>query len=677
MFNSKNSSTPQPTSAGALAENFLAENYSTDDYLADGYLAPESAQAIKSSSTYYEEAQALNIPVPPVAGEPNWGPLYSQTFDLTDPGTLDTRKKVLVHTGKQSWKRFLGNLLYGFVQYGSTSLLPITAGYLLDQLIIHGLSKALWLPTLYLLLNILVASTLYGFMQMITLITSERACFDDIDRTASRSVTNGHAISQEISSGDVVQTVETDAYNLAMFYESSAHTLSALLVALGVCWYMFAINIPMGLAVLLSIPLFSGISSLISKPLHKRIDARRTESGTLTTVANDAVMGLRILRGLGAESRYLARYEKQSERLRDTGIAMATLNSLSAVMRQASPAIVTAIILGIGSAEIYAGRLEPGQLVAFFGLTGIINTFMMRLSWLIIIGPKAWVSARKIAALNAVPRKLNDNADLEAPSEPYGELADPISGAQAPAGKLTALVCAEPDRSAQVAKRFARLDEHTPATLNGQPLTEMPLKWVRTNLLYSHGEAGLFAGTLREGLLGRKARAAKPLSPGELLAWNTLQNRLDDNQFKLQDQQRKDLDDKLLGALKAAACADVMGSLQLGLDGLITEKGRNLSGGQRQRVSLARALAQQSPNLILVEPTSALDANTENQVAEDLKAHRNGKTTIIATASPLVLHHTDHVIFLGPDGQVQDTGTHHELFQRNSAYRALTGRGNA
>jgi ABC-type multidrug transport system fused ATPase/permease subunit len=106
---------------------------------------------------------------------------------------------------------------------------------------------------------------------------------------------------------------------------------------------------------------------------------------------------------------------------------------------------------------------------------------------------------------------------------------------------------------------------------------------------------------------------------------------------------------------------------------VVTERGRSFSGGQRQRLVLARVLAADPEILILVEPTSAVDAHTEARVADRLRAHRAGRTTVVTTSSPLLLDRADNVAFL-KDGVVVAFGSHRELLARVPAYRALVTR---
>jgi ABC-type multidrug transport system fused ATPase/permease subunit len=127
-------------------------------------------------------------------------------------------------------------------------------------------------------------------------------------------------------------------------------------------------------------------------------------------------------------------------------------------------------------------------------------------------------------------------------------------------------------------------------------------------------------------------------------------------------------------AVWVTSASDALDALEHGMDGELEERGRALSGGQRQRVALARALLRDPEVLVLIEPTSAVDAHTEARIAERLVAHRAGRTTVLVTASPLLLDRADTVVFV-EGGRVTATGRHHDLLGSQPAYRDIVLRG--
>jgi ABC-type multidrug transport system fused ATPase/permease subunit len=129
----------------------------------------------------------------------------------------------------------------------------------------------------------------------------------------------------------------------------------------------------------------------------------------------------------------------------------------------------------------------------------------------------------------------------------------------------------------------------------------------------------------------------------------------------------------VLAAIEVASAEDVLDALPEGLAGLVEERGRSLSGGQRQRLVLARALLADPEILLLADPTSAVDAHTEARIARRLREARRGRTTVVLTASPLVLDQAERVVFL-EDGVVAATGSHRELLHSSPAYRATVTR---
>ncbi|MFT4229349.1 MAG: ABC transporter ATP-binding protein, partial [Microbacterium sp.] len=176
-----------------------------------------------------------------------------------------------------------------------------------------------------------------------------------------------------------------------------------------------------------------------------------------------------------------------------------------------------------------------------------------------------------------------------------GELVGVVAG-QATAERLVRLLSARP-RPGETAT--ALLDGAAPASRGAEA-------W-RAAVLVAPHRAELFDGTVAWNLGGADPAAAR-------------------------------------AALHAAACGDILDALPHGLDTPVGEGGTRLSGGQRQRIALARAYAADAPVLVLHEPTTSVDAATEQVIASRLRGIRAGRTTLVLTASPALLGACDRVV---------------------------------
>jgi ABC-type multidrug transport system fused ATPase/permease subunit len=254
---------------------------------------------------------------------------------------------------------------------------------------------------------------------------------------------------------------------------------------------------------------------------------------------------------------------------------------------------------------------------------------------------RAFVAAKRVVRVLALEPEVLDpdpSVSWAADEPPYdAELVDVQSGLRVPHGLMTALVSDEPEETARIADRLGRYAEGE-VRWGDVPLSGLPRNVVRRRIVVSHAEAALFSGVLRRqiDIAGRGAEAVD-------------------------------------AALWTASADDVLDALPGGLDAVVAERGRSFSGGQRQRLVLARVLAADPEVLVLVEPTSAVDAHTEARIAQRLVAHRAGRTTVVTTTSPLLLDRVDRVAFLS-EGSVVAFGSHRDLLRDVPEYRAVVTR---
>ncbi|MEK2491106.1 ABC transporter ATP-binding protein [Kitasatospora purpeofusca] len=462
----------------------------------------------------------------------------------------------------------------------------------------------------------------------------------------------GAELPRRVSAGTVVSVGATDITRIGAALESTARGGGAVVSVAVVAGVMLTVSWQLGLVALVGVPLSAAAIAALMRLLHARQHGLRKEQGALADLAVDIVDGLRVLRGIGGERVFADRYRERSQRVRHEGVRVAGVESSVAAGRLLLPGLLVTVIVWLGAHFVGTGRMSPGALVAFYGYAVFLAEQLRRATSMVDQLTRAFVAARMVTDLLAMEPGLGSgDRDLDAETA-RGPLRDPGSGLEIPPGRFVAVACARPDDMLLLADRLGRyVDSGSPATLGGVPLGEFPLAEVRRRILVVDHDARLFSGGL--------AAQLDPHGPAGGGTGGRVAGGTDSAA------------DRLRRALDTASAHDVVEALPEGLDQEITG-GREFSGGQRQRLNLVRALLTDPDTLVLVEPTSALDAHTEARVAERLGAHRHGRSTVVFTTSPILLDRADHVVLV-EGGTVVAEGRHGELLA-DARYRAVVTR---
>ena len=565
---------------------------------------------------------------------------------------------------------------------------PAFLGQALDAGIENGLNARVWgIGALLLVLFVVyaVGDTMLSYFGVAAWM---RTAFD-VDRLAGRQVSaTGADLSRQVSTGEVATIIASDAEYLGNLIEYLPALLGAAASFIVVAVLMLRTSVSLGLVVILGMPLVAAIVTLVIRPLQKRQAVQREAQSAVTTITTDTVAGLRILRGIGGEDVFARRYREASQELRRRGVEVASSQATLMTLQVLLPGLFAAIVVWIAARMAVSGSLTPGGLITFYGYTAYLSWPLWVFTNSVQDYTRAIVGARRLSRLLEVTPaagSLVERLDLDpAAARPVsGNLMDTESGLRLEEGRMTALVCPDPEVSAELATRLGRFTDSGPTvTLAGRPLATMPLGQVRASIVVSGATAQLFTGTLREALNVRGGPDPQPAGVTDLVRAEAERTTGADVDQQVRAQEREaPSDDRLLEAIEIADAGDVLTSLSEGLAGMITEKGRSLSGGQRQRVALARALLTEAPALVLIEPTSALDSHTEARVAARVHRARAGRTTVVVTASPLVLEACDEVVFLDSSGAEVLRSTHRELMAmarsgdaQAADYRAVVSR---
>ena len=568
------------------------------------------------------------------------------------------------------------------------AIVPAFLGQALDAGIENGLNGRVWgIGALLLVLFVVyaVGDTMLSYFG----VTAWMRTAFDVDRLVGRQISaTGKDLSRQVSTGEVATIIASDADYLGKLIEHLPALLGAAASFLVVAVLMLRTSVSLGLIVILGMPLVAAIVTLVIRPLQKRQAVQREAQSAVTTITTDTVAGLRILRGIGGEDVFARRYRDASQELRRRGVEVASSQATLMTLQVLLPGLFAAIVVWVAARMAVAGSLTPGGLITFYGYTAYLSWPLWVFTSSVQDYTRAVVGARRLSRLLEVAPAAGSlverlNLDPAAAHPVSGDLVDTGSGLRLEEGRMTALVCPDPQVSADLATRLGRFTDAGPTvTLAGRPLTTMPLEQVRASVVVSGATAQLFTGTLREALDVRGGPDPQPAGLEDLVRAETERTTGADVDQQVRPQEREAPgDDRLIEAIGIADAGDVLTSLSEGLAGMITEKGRSLSGGQRQRVALARALLTEAPTLVLIEPTSALDSHTEARVAAQVHRARAGRTTVVVTASPLVLEACDEVVLLDSSGAELLRSTHRELMAmaRNghaqaADYRAVVSR---
>ena len=568
------------------------------------------------------------------------------------------------------------------------AIVPAFLGQALDAGIEDGLNGRVWGIGALLLVLFVVYAIGDTMMSYFGVTAWMRTAFD-VDRLVGRQISaTGKDLSRQVSTGEVATIIASDADYLGKLIEHLPDLLGAAASFLVVAVLMLRTSVSLGLIVILGMPLVAAIVTLVIRPLQKRQAVQREAQSAVTTVTTDTVAGLRILRGIGGEDVFARRYRDASQELRRRGVEVASSQATLMTLQVLLPGLFAAIVVWVAARMAVAGSLTPGGLITFYGYTAYLSWPLWVFTSAVQDYTRAVVGARRLSRLLEVTPAAGSlverlNLDPAAAHPVSGDLVDTRSGLRLKEGRMTALVCPDPQVSADLATRLGRFTDAGPTvTLAGRPLATMPLGQVRASIVVSGATAQLFTGTLREALDVRGGPDPQPAGVTDLVRAEAERTTGADVDQQVRAQEREAPgDDRLLEAIEIADAGDVLTSLSEGLAGMITEKGRSLSGGQRQRVALARALLTEAPALVLIEPTSALDSHTEARVAARVHRARAGRTTIVVTASPLVLEACDEVVFLDSSGAELLRSTHRELMAmarsgdaQAADYRAVVSR---
>ncbi|MFF8959852.1 ABC transporter transmembrane domain-containing protein [Streptomyces sp. NPDC014894] len=566
----------------------------------------------------------------------------------TDPGDPDVRSgaRFLIWIGRKQLGGQAISVFWGLVNQLGIAALPIGVGMAV-QAVVDGsgvrLAQAAGLIAL-LGVAIAVGETMLHRATITNWITAAARVHQLLSRRVAEL---GSALTRRVAAGEVVAVSTGDVEKIGWFVESLSRFVAAATALIAICVGLVIYQPALGVVVALGIPVLALAVLPLLPVATRRADVQRDKAGLATELAADTVAGLRVLRGIGGEELFLARYRSASQEMRRASVHSARMWSLISAIQVLLPGALMLSVVVYGANLALAGRVTVGELVTVYSAVLLAAHPMRTFEEIAMAYSYSRPSAKRAARVLSLRRETAGSGAVF--DSPAGDLYDPVTGVLAPEGLLTAVVCGDPDAAGLLADRLGGHPAdggRASVLLGGAPLDELELDAARKAVLVQDKDPVLLSGTLRELLDVPASGAVVPAD-----------------------------------ALEAAHCGDVLQALARAsaddaadpMETRITERGRSLSGGQRQRLALARSLVTDPEVLVLDEPTSAVDSHTEARIAAGVKRLRAGRTTVVLTSSPLLLDLADRVVLVEAERAVA-VGLHRELLRDEARYRAVVTR---
>jgi ATP-binding cassette subfamily B protein len=383
-----------------------------------------------------------------------------------------------------------------------------------------------------------------------------------------------------------------------------------------------------------------------------RTHAMQERLGELSTVVQERLAGMGVVRAYTMEARAVAEFAAANAALRDASALLARTQAHFTPLMGLVTGLGTLVILWIGGTAVASGRITLGALVAFTGYLGYLAWPTAALGFTLALGRRGLASMQRIEEVIAGARGADEvgphapPARAGAPALRFSHLTFAYPGRDAVLrdvsfdvrpGEVVAVVGPTGGGKTTLGLLLARLWEPPAGTvyLGGDDVTTLPLGRLRASLAWVPQDAFLFSRALGDNVaLGREG-----LGRGDVER-----------------------------AAALAGIADEVAAFPAGWDTVVGERGLTLSGGQRQRVALARALAGAPPILVLDDVFANVDAAKETEILATLR--EAAPTILLMTHRLRAAQAADRIVVLD-DGRVVETGSHADLLARDGLYARL------
>ena len=461
----------------------------------------------------------------------------------------------------------------------------------------------------------------------------------------------------EHKTGDLMAHFTNDLQSIRMFLGPTVITAFDATVMLVLVLGQMILYVDVKLTCIAVLPLILIIFGdyFYGKLMHRRFIRKQKAFSDLTDQVQEAVSGIRVIKAFVQEHKELAAFAVTNKNNQEKNLSVVRLQALFVPLLDLIVGASSLLTLLYGGYLAIDGTISLGQFVAFNSYIGMLVWPMIAAGECITYVSQGLASLKRIMTISREQPDIVDGAEVKPVEHLEGDLVfDHLTfsypgESNAPAlsdiclhvekGSTLAVLGRTGSGKTTLANLLMRLYDVKSGMIriDGHALKQIPLRVLRGDIAYVPQDNFLFSDTLENNI----AFGVAEKDP-----------------------------EAVRQAARDACIHDNIMDFPDNYQTMVGERGVTLSGGQKQRSSIARALLKNSPILILDDALSAVDTDTEEQILRNLKANRQGKTTLIIAHRISTIQNADHILVLD-EGKIAEYGTHEELMDRHGLYRSI------
>ncbi len=581
----------------------------------------------------------------------------SLSVDPPDLGLWQTARG-LAALWREQWRLVVFGLVCAFVYSGLSLAIPIVIRHAIDSAIApqHGPRAALW-PYLVAVLGLALVRFGINFLRRYaTARTGIRVEARMRELLYQAYLRYPRAFYDRHATGQVVSRATNDLYPVRYFIGwGMTQGLQSLMMIGGIAVVLFLVNVKLAAVALVAMPAVFVLAFTFARkvmPISRQVQQLKAD---VTEAADEAVVGIEMVQAFGREDDVQARFGGKAEAVRDGVLRQARVEAAFLPGLLFLPTLSIGAVVLFGGREVIGGTLTYGEFFLFYQLLLQLVWPLEALGWILSLAQRATASAsRSFAWLQGIETIPEPTHPTQLPPVGLGVRFDGVrfsyaTGAEVLAGvdlriepgEVVAVCGPTGAGKTSLLNLLPRFYDPTEGRvlLGEVDVRDVPLRELRASVALVTQRPILFSIPLRDNLTSARPDAS----------W-----------------------EEVVAACEAAGVAQFAAELPDGYDTLIGERGVNLSGGQRQRVALARALIADARVVVLDDPMSAVDTQTERHLVENLRPALAGRTVLIAAQRLSTVEVADRAVVLD-DGVVVEEGTPHELLARGGTFFRLFG----